>query len=114
VGSGALSGASAGAAIGPIGALGGAILGGVFGFMSGGGQVMSERAQLALANEQREYEKISLGLTASKAAQAATVGLRQLAVAESRPDGRGAAARGRQCSGTSPPFRTSRGCATGP
>jgi hypothetical protein len=81
--SGAATGAAIGAAGGPIGMLGGAILGGALGFMSGGGGLMSERAQLALANEQREYEKISLGLTAREADQAALVGLRQLAVAES-------------------------------
>jgi hypothetical protein len=80
--SGAVAGATIGAAGGPIGALGGALIGGPLGFLSGGGQVMSERAQLAIAAEQREFEKSSLGLAAGEADRAALVAERQLAVAQ--------------------------------
>lgn len=71
--SGIVSVASGFASGGPVGAIGG--------LLSAGGQVVSERAQLETANEQREFEKISLGLSAAEAAQAAVVAQRQLGVA---------------------------------
>jgi len=78
---GAATGAAIGAVGGPIGMVGGAIIGGALGLLSGGGQVISERAQLATADEQRELEKKNLALAVGEAAQAAVVAQRQLAVA---------------------------------
>lgn len=76
IGSGILSGALAGG-------VGGAIVGGISGLLSGGGQTISEEAQLEIAGEQRDFEEKSLGLTASEADQAALVAQRQLAVSQS-------------------------------
>ena len=80
--SGAATGAAIGAAGGPIGMVGGALIGGAFGLLSGGGQVTAQEAQLAIAAEQREFERKNLELAFSEANQAAVVSQRQLAVAQ--------------------------------
>lgn len=80
--SGAATGAAIGAAGGPIGMLGGALIGGGLGLLSGGGQVLAQEAQLAIAGEQREFERKNLELALSEANQSAVVAQRQLAVAQ--------------------------------
>lgn len=57
------------------------IASGIGDFYSGGS--VSRAVDRAIASEQREYEKFSLGLAAQEAGQAAVVAQRQLAVAES-------------------------------
>jgi len=80
VGAGAFAGAAVGAAGGPIGALGGAIIGGGFAFFSASGGNKVAKAQLAIASEEREYEKQNLERTVAEAAKAEDVANAQLSV----------------------------------
>lgn len=82
VGSGAFSGAAIGSAGGPPGALAGAIIGGFYGWMSGSGSAKAAKAQLAVASEQREYEKLNLAMALLESDQAATVARRHLEAAQ--------------------------------
>jgi peptidoglycan hydrolase-like protein with peptidoglycan-binding domain len=84
--SGALSGAATGAALGasggPIGLGVGAILGGVAGFLSGGGGATAEIASVAIAAEQREYEKFNLSLAVPEASLASDVASEQVGISQ--------------------------------
>ena len=82
VGSGALAGASIGAAGGPWGAAAGAIIGGGFGFLSSSGSNKVAKAQLAVASEQREYEKQNLALAVGEAQLSADIADGQQDVAQ--------------------------------
>lgn len=82
VGSGALTGAAIGAAAGPWGAAAGAVIGGGLGFLSSSGSNKVAKAQLAVASEQREYEKQNLVLAVGEAQLSANVADGQQSVAE--------------------------------
>jgi hypothetical protein len=83
VGAGAFTGAAVGSAGGPLGALAGALIGGGFGLLSAYGQNKAQGAQIAIAAEQREFERKNLIFAISEAEISAEIAMAQRGVATS-------------------------------